>query len=124
MPPAAGCAGGSTDRLERVADLPAGEPVGPSAVELLDARADEARHVPLDVVSDLGLRVGEVLVANGEARQQVGVELERGRGVDRIKAVLLVDRLAQHDPPRTLALLHEVVEAADAGDVAFDTVDC
>ena len=69
------------------------------------------------------LDVGEVAVARGQARQAAVVEREpRGR-IDRIDAVLLVDRLAQHDAPAAVAPLEEVVEAAGADHVAEHAVD-
>ena len=46
-------------------ELPAGEPLGAAAVEPFDRRPDQARHVALDVVSDLRLHVGEVAVPVG-----------------------------------------------------------
>ena len=44
-------------------------------------------------------------------------------GIDRIDAVLLVDRLAQHEAPAAVAPLEEIVEAAGADDVAEHAVD-
>src|SRR5262249_40286577 len=46
----------------------------------------------------------------------------RGR-VDRVEAVLLVDRLSLDDAPACVPPLDEVVEAARADDVALDAVD-
>jgi hypothetical protein len=113
-------------------ELLAGEPVRAAAVQVLDAGAGEPRHVALDVESDLGLDVAEVAVSDGELGQQIAVQLEPGGRVDRVEPVLLVDRLAQDDPPAagavsgTLIAVHapleEVVEAAGADHVALDAV--
>ena len=56
--------------------IPAFQPRRATAVERLDLGPGQARHVVLDRVADLGLHVGEVAVALGEAREQLRVELE------------------------------------------------
>src|SRR6185503_19552815 len=55
--------------------------------------------------------------------KQPAVELEARGGVDRVHPIELVDRLAEDEPPTTVALLEEVVEAAAARDVDLDALD-
>src|SRR5690348_18307654 len=62
-------------------------------------------------------------VAHGEALEQRAVELEPGRGINGIHAVLLVDRLPVHEAEAALAALDEVVEASGAHHVDLDVVD-
>ena len=52
-------------------------------------------------------------IAFRELRQQLLVELEPGGRIDRIDAVLLVGKAAQHDAPVAFALFQEVVEAPE-----------
>src|SRR5580700_2854619 len=101
----------------------AGQPGGAAFVEPVELGAGQAWHVGLDRVPGLDLQVGQVAVTLGEAGQHVGIQGERRGRVDRVQAVLLVDRLAQHDRPAAVALLEEVVEPAGAGDVADHAVD-
>src|SRR5207248_9316214 len=49
--------------------------------------------------------------------------LFRSIRIDRVDAVLLVDHRAPRDPPRAVALLHPVEEAAAAHRVDFDAVE-
>src|SRR5688500_16420999 len=84
------------------------------AVELFYDRTGEQRQVALDGEAERRLRVREVPVALGKAREELRVELQLGRRVDRIHAVALVDRLAAHDAPAPSALLEEIVEAPRA----------
>ena len=113
----------------------AGQPGGAALVQALDLRAGQAWHVGLDRVPGLDLQVGQVAVALGKAGQHVGIQGERRGRVDRVQAVLLVDRLAQHDRPAAVPLcwlggdeppnpplFEEVVEPAGAGHVAEHAV--
>ncbi len=70
------------------------EPARATLVVVLDLGAGQPRHVRLDVIADPGLQVGEVAVAGRESLQALGVEGRRGGRVDRVEAVLLIDRLA------------------------------
>src|SRR5262249_7732174 len=45
------------------------------------------------------------------------IEREPGRRIDRVHAVLLVDGLAKHQTPTSLALFEEVIETAGADNV-------
>jgi hypothetical protein len=69
------------------------------------------------------LQIGEVAIALGEAGQKLAVEQRRGGRVNWIEAVFLVDGLAQDETPALLALLEEIVQAADADHVAQDVLD-
>ena len=82
---------------------------------------DPAARLKLD--ADALLDVGEVPVALRQLGQLGLIEREPCLRVDRIDAVLLVDRLAQRQPPAAGALLEEIVEAAGADDVAHHAVD-
>src|SRR5438477_10707364 len=66
------------------------EPVRAQRIERVGARPVDPRHIVLHLVADLGLQIGEVAVADREARQQLRVELRRLRRVDRSDLVLLV----------------------------------
>src|SRR5262245_30496622 len=98
------------------------QPRRAAAVERVECGAGRAGHVGLHLEAVLGLQIGEVTVPLGKFRQQLGVEFWRLQRVDRIEAILLVDRLAQYQTPATVALLEEIVEAADTGEVAHDPV--
>ena len=50
--------------------------------------------------------------------EQFTVELQARRRIDRIEAILLQDRLEQHDPPAAFALLEKEVEASGADHIA------
>ena len=56
------------------------------AVEPRHRLALELRQVALHLEAELGLQVAEVPIAFGNRAEQVGVELDPGRGVDRIHA--------------------------------------
>src|SRR6185436_10079941 len=75
------------------------EPAPSLCVQGFDLGADEAGHVPLDVVADAGLQVRKVPVAVGKSAEELGIECELRRRIDRIEPVLFVDRLAQHEAP-------------------------
>jgi hypothetical protein len=100
----------------------AGQPGGAARVQALDLGTTQAGHVRLDGEAELGLQVGQVAVTVGEPLQHAGVQRERRRRVDRVDAVLLVDRLPEHDRPPAVAAGEEVVEPAGAGDVAQHVV--
>src|SRR5688572_25352706 len=102
--------------------LSAFEPGPPLAVKPLDFGSPELGQAGLDGEPQAGLQVGEVAVAFGKAREQRRIELQARRRVDRVHAVLLVDRLAAHDRPAA-ALLEEVVEAPGAHHVHRHAVD-
>jgi len=103
-----------------------GQPGGTALVQPLQPfglGAAQARHVGLDRVADLDLQVGQVPVALGEPGQEFGVQDEGGGRVDGVDPVLLVDGLAQHDPPAPVAFVEEVVEPAQAVHVAQHALD-
>src|SRR5690349_18578861 len=99
------------------------EPRRTAGIKRIELRPDDPGHVDLHALAVLRLQIGEVSIAFREAGEQGGVEPHRRDGIDRVDAVALVDRLAQHDAPAALALLQEVVEAAAADDVAGDAFD-
>src|SRR5579864_8294921 len=99
MPPSGGTAAWGLRAAGLWADWLTGQPGRAPLVEALHFGAAHARHVGLDRVAGLDLQVGQVTVALGEAGEHFGVEGERGGRVDGIEAVLLVDGLAQDDPP-------------------------
>src|SRR5438034_1369467 len=70
----------------------------------------------------LRLQIGEMPVAFRKAREKLWVERDPGVRIDRVDAVLLVDHRALCDPPRAIALLHPVEEAATAHRIDFDAV--
>src|SRR4051812_36399703 len=78
-----------TSALQRTA----GEPAGAALVQLLHHRALEHRHVHLDLVADARLDVGQVAVTLGHGGEHVRVEFQLRRRVDRVDAVLFIDRL-------------------------------
>src|SRR4051794_16225830 len=82
---------------------PAGEPARAARVQRVDLGPDEPGHVRLDVEADPCLGVGEVAVADREALEQLRVEHQGGGRVERVEAVLLVDRLGLGGPPTTAA---------------------
>src|SRR4051812_13673503 len=77
------CGLGPAQRLAR-------QPGGSGPVQPLHLCPNEAGHVALHVEADRALRVGQVTVAGGEAPEQLLVELEVGRRIDRVEPVLLV----------------------------------
>src|SRR5215218_8100285 len=79
--------------------LAARQPLCPARVQRLDLRARQTRHVALDVVADALLEIGEVAVALGVAGEDLRVEVGGLRRIDRVETILLVDRLANDDPP-------------------------
>src|SRR5262245_24752100 len=90
------------------------QPRGATSIERLDDGTLEHRHVELDRVADALLDVGKVAVALGQCGHRASIELQRRTWVDRVDAVLLVDRLPVQQLPLSLVLDHEVVEATDA----------
>jgi hypothetical protein len=72
--------------------LAAGEPSAPALVERLDLRALEAGHVRFHLAADLRLQIGEVPITFRKAREQITVEAELCRGIDRVEPILFVDR--------------------------------
>ena len=114
------------NRWPLLADRFPGQPGGAALVQPLQPfglGAAQARHVGLDRVADPDLEVGQVPVALGEAGEQFGVQDEGGGRVDGVDPVLLVNGLAQHDPPAAVAFLEEVVEPAQAVHVAQHALD-
>jgi hypothetical protein len=53
------------------------------------------------------LQVAEVSVALGKSCEKLALKRELRAGLDRVEAVLLVDRLPAHDRPALRALLEE-----------------
>src|ERR1022692_3084887 len=119
------------DPISRAADgqfrLPAQrlalKPRSTIAVQLLDRRAFEHRHVALDDEADFRLRICEVTVALRKLGEERNVELEDRARIDRIDAVFFVDRLGGYDRPTLIALFEEIVKASGAHHVAEDPVD-
>src|SRR4051812_47579805 len=74
-------------------------------IQPLHLRPIQARHIGFHRVADPRLQIGEMAIASREARQQIGIERELRRRIERIEPILLVDRLAQHEPPAAGALL-------------------
>src|SRR5215472_8240464 len=99
------------------------EPAFAAAIERRYLWPVQARHVGLHLVADPGLQIGEMAVALRKLRQQSFVQFEPCGWIQRIEAVFLVDRLAQHQAPTFFALFQEVIEAAGADHVADDVVD-
>src|SRR4051812_29638500 len=62
-------------------------------------------------------------VALGILLELGSVELQDRSGIHRVEPILLIDRLAAHDTPLTLAFFEEVEEATGADHVAFHAVD-
>src|SRR5712664_1544800 len=69
----------------------AGEPGLAMAVEALYHGAFQLRQVALDGVAELRLQVAQVPVSLREAAEQIGIELEAHRRIQRIHAILFVD---------------------------------
>src|SRR5947207_3370370 len=92
----------------------AGEPCRAVIVELPYRRSLQHGHVALDGEADLRLRVGKIAVTLGKLAEEFGVEMERRAGIERVDAILFVDRLAQHDRPARAAVLEKIVEAPGA----------
>src|SRR5882724_5214171 len=91
--------------------------------QLLERLAARGRKVRIHAGAVLRLQAGEMAVAFRKARQKLRVERDLRIGIDRVDAVLLVDHRAPCDPPRAVALLHAVEEAAAAHRVDFDAVE-
>src|SRR5262245_9375982 len=98
------------------------QPAAPTGIERLHDWPLEAWHVALHAIADLLLDIGEMAVALRKRREFRRIELERGRRIDRVEPVLLVDRLAHDHAPAPGALFDEVVEPTGAHDVAGDAV--
>src|SRR6266511_2925104 len=67
--------------------------------------------------------LSEVPVTRRKPLEQRPVENRRRAWRDRVHAVLLIDRLTQHDAPAPLALFEEIVEPPGAEYVAQHTLD-
>src|SRR5687767_3291827 len=87
------------------------------AVERLDLGALQLRQVALDLEPELGLQIAQGPVTLGDRAQQVRIELDPERRVDRVHAVLLVDRLAAHDRPAVFSFFEKIIKPAGADDV-------
>src|SRR6185312_14682533 len=88
------------DLLDRLALQPRGAP----RIQSRDLRSLHTGHVALHGVADTGLQIREVTVARWELLEESSVQHRRRAWCDRVHAVLLIDRLAQHDAPAALAL--------------------
>src|SRR5689334_22714364 len=62
-------------------------------------------------------------VAFRETLEQILIEGELGRGIDRIEAVFLVSQPAQHQAPAAAAVFKKIVEPPGADHVANDAID-
>src|SRR5262245_17778008 len=62
-------------------------------------------------------------IAEREAFEQRLIKHDACRGIDGGDAVFFVDRLAQHDPPPSLALFQKIIEAAGANNVGQLALD-
>src|ERR1041384_4096200 len=80
-------------------DARALEPARAERVERVGAGAVDTRHVLLHLVADPGLQIGEIAIADREARQELRIELRRLVRVDRNHLVLLIGEAAPHQAP-------------------------
>ena len=94
----------------------------PARVERFHFGAFQPRHVRLHLVADVALQVGQVAITFWETLQQFLIERQQLPGIHRIHAILLVNRLPQHDTPAAIALLEEIVEATRADHIARHVV--
>src|SRR5262245_43498043 len=109
--------------LRPAGDAAALEPCRTQSITRLDLLALETGHVGLHEVADARLYVGQMAIAELEAFEHRRIKRDAGRGIDGGDAVFFVDRLAQHDPPPSLALFQEIIEAAGANDVGQLALD-
>src|SRR5438477_3337216 len=79
--------------------LAALEPVCAQRIERVGARPIDPRHIVLYLVAHLGLQIGEMAIADREARQQLRIELRRLGRVDRRDLVLFVSQAAPDHAP-------------------------
>src|SRR5215469_3149506 len=99
------------------------EPARALPIERVQVRPFEAGHVRFHVVADLGLQISQMPIAFRKTLEQILIERELGRGIDRIETVLFVNQPAQHQPPPAAAVLEEIVEPPGANHVADDAVN-
>src|SRR5688572_7924348 len=93
------------------------EPGAAMAVERLHRRALQLRQVALDAEAELGLQIAQMAVALGQRAEQIRLELDPDRRVDRVHPVLLVDRLAPHDRPARRSFFKKIKKAPGANDI-------
>src|SRR5215467_6820709 len=99
------------------------EPARALPIERVQVRPFEAGHVCLHLVADLGLQISQMPVAFRKTLEQILIERQLGRGIDRIETILFVNQSAQHQPPPGAAIFEEIVESPGADHVADDAVD-
>ena len=88
----------SRRHLQRLAREPSGAP----CVDGVKRGAVQARHVGPNFLAGAHQRVGKMAISLRVTCEQFTVELQGRRRIDRIEAILLQDRLEQHDPQRPL----------------------
>jgi hypothetical protein len=94
-----------------------GQPVFPFCIKFFHGRTAQTGESLFDSEAILDLQVCKVSVAFREAREQLVIQLDDDSGVNRVEAILFVDRLPPDNCPSPLPLLEEVVESADACNV-------
>src|SRR6516162_8908751 len=99
------------------------EPARTLPIERVQVRPFEAGHVRPHLVADLGLQISQMPVAFRKTLEQILIERQLGRGIDRIETILFVNQPAQHQPPPGAAIFEESVESPGADHVADDAVD-
>src|SRR3954465_12985253 len=87
------------------------------AVQALDRGPLELRQLLLDLEAELGLQIGEVTVAFGKGAEQVGIQLELRRRIERVHSVFFVNGLPAHDRPLSVSLFEKIIKAAGANHV-------
>src|SRR5437660_1421417 len=98
-------------------------PRGASTIKRVDFCALERRHVAFYREAVLCLRVREMSIAFRKPAEQVRIQLDARLRINGIQPILFVDRLTQHDRPKTAALFEKVVKTPRADDVAQYAVD-
>src|SRR6266404_2568104 len=99
------------------------QPALAAGIQRFDFGSRQLRHVALDGVADLRLDVSEMAIALGKLGQFRLIN-DKSRGwIDRVDAILLINRLAQHNAPASFTFFDEVVEASGADHVAQHTLD-
>src|SRR6476469_9616656 len=90
------------------------QPGRTTRIQSLDFGPLQAGHIALHRVADAGLQISEMPVARWELLEQNSVQCRLCARRYRVHAILLIDRLAQHDAPALLALFEEIVEPSSA----------
>lgn len=75
------------------------EPVATIRVKLVNFLANQSRHIGLDLISDVFLKVGEMAIAFRESDEPVLIQRDGRTRICGIHSIFLVDRLAPHYAP-------------------------